>query len=296
MKRRTKLFLIICASIFFLGISFTVTGLALGASVNDLPSRFSWMYRGQHTRTSENVVAIEGQHITGTRNLSIDIDALSIIIEATDGTDIIVDTSTLSQRIADEVIVEETGDRLEIYLNRSHNNRVRNLLGNNRNQGDLIIGIPRGHQFDQLKLDLGAGSVNAEELSALSMDLRVGAGRLEVRGLQADSLSLDVGAGEANLSNIIVHDASVEGGVGSIRLQGDVTNHIALHNGIGEITFVASGSETDYNYNISTGIGEIVIGSRSYRGLGNDRSVNNNASRSIEVQNGIGRVDIQFER
>lgn len=89
------------------------------------------------------------------------------------------------------------------------------------------------------------------------VDLEVGAGQATIKGLIVDSLDVEVGAGQANVE--------------------------------------IDGAESDYSYKVSCGIGNVVIGNRSFGGLGANESVQQDGSAGkIDVECGIGEVIIRF--
>jgi len=297
MKRGLKVFWIVCASIFLLGISFVVTGAALGADLGNVTQRIGWFqgqnFTGMIPRTDQQM--LDSTLLEGTQNLSIDIDALMVRIETTSGSNVEIDKNGLSSELQDALQVTETAEELQISLRQNTRRRVIGLFGTRNRNEELVIRIPQNHTFAKATIQLGAGHMIIDQLLADQVDLMVGAGRLEVQYLEATDLMLDVGAGEAVISNVYAVNARIEGGVGRISVRGEVSNHLYMNNGIGETTFIALGVETDYNYNISTGIGEVIIGTRRYSGLGNSTIVDHNASRSMEIRNGIGKVSVLFD-
>ena len=137
--------------------------------------------------------------------------------------------------------------------------RIEGGLGVSTNgDGSLKITLPQGLAFEEVKFEIGASAA-------------------EVTGLVADELKIEVGAGKATLEKVDVKE-----------LKADV--------GVGELNVGLVGAQTDYNYKLDCGIGEIKFGNASYGGLGNSQTVEQTgATRSIDVDCGIGKVEILFE-
>lgn len=94
--------------------------------------------------------------------------------------------------------------------------------------------------------------------------------------MKFEKVDLEVGAGKALIDDLIADKVSVEVGAGKLNLE-------------------LAGKETDYNYNLDCGIGEIQIGDNSYAGLGKEqRTVNTGANKQIDLECGVGEIIINF--
>lgn len=90
-----------------------------------------------------------------------------------------------------------------------------------------------------------------------------------------NEISLDVGAGEALIGDVTAYELSIDCGAG-------------------RVTYDTSLREADFNYSIECGIGEVQIGNSSYAGLGSERNINNQSSRTLDINCGVGEVIIKF--
>lgn len=73
--------------------------------------------------------------------------------------------------------------------------------------------------------------------------------------------------------------AEVSVGMGSVRLNGDVTERLDGECSMGELKLTLAGMQTDFNYDLSCGMGELKVGDDSYNGLAQEKQINNNASK-----------------
>ena len=80
----------------------------------------------------------------------------------------------------------------------------------------IIIIIPRGYHFKDVKIKLGAG-------------------KLVGRGILADASTLDLGAGEIVLADYYSGAAKIKCGMGKIMLEGQMRGRCKLDCGMGEI-------------------------------------------------------------
>ena len=113
-------------------------------------------------------------------------------------------------------------------------------------------------------------------------------------GAEAEELCVDVGAGEADINRFTAGEVDFNCGTGSIITSGDVKEKADIDCGIGQITFTANGKQSDYNYEITCGIGEVVCGQSTYSGIGCDEKINNHAAKEMNIECGIGEVNVNF--
>ncbi len=212
---------------------------------------------------------------TGIRELDIDLTCLEVSIVKTEGNEITVDTSDITDKMLKDLVIQKDGEELKFELNgrKSWDSWSKNQY---KSQGMLLIQIPESMQFDEASLKIGAGILSADEIHARELDIEVGAGKVSLGSFMADEMSLECGAGEATVRGEATHEAQIECGVGSV-------NYAAL------------GYQQDYNYELSCGIGELRIGSDSFSGLGKERKIDNGGSKEMEIECGIGSVCVTFE-
>ena len=150
------------------------------------------------------------------------------------------------------------------------------LYSNMDDGATLIIIVPREYLFQNVELEIGASQANISDLCASYMDITIGAGQANINDLDAEKIELEVGAGQAMLKGLEIKNIEVEAGLGQVDIE-------------------IAGSEKDYCYNVNCGIGNVVIGNRSFGGIGANQSIQQDgAVGKIEVECGIGEVVIRF--
>ncbi|MFQ8980388.1 MAG: hypothetical protein ACLR6I_07435 [Waltera sp.] len=53
---------------------------------------------------------------------------------------------------------------------------------------------------------------------------------------------------------------------------------------MGELKLTLAGTQTDFDYDLSCGMGELKVGDDSYNGLAQEKQINNNASKNMELE------------
>lgn len=115
-----------------------------------------------------------------------------------------------------------------------------------------------------------------EDVKLEKVYLEVGASKADVCDVVAEEFTFVVGAGEAVARNLSVRNLEIDVGVGQVDIE-------------------LAGAETDYSYEVDCGIGEVVVGSRSFVGTGAEKSITNmSATHHMDIDCGIGEVNIQF--
>ena len=109
-----------------------------------------------------------------------------------------------------------------------------------------------------------------------SVKLELGASKAKIVDLKAETVEIELGIGEAVFLNLDAQSIHAESGVGKMELQ-------------------LVGKEEDYNYQVECGIGSIVIGEKSYSGVGDSQLiVNEGSQRVVNLESGIGKIEVNF--
>lgn len=167
------------------------------------------------------------------------------------------------------------------------------------NSPKIELTIPKGAVFETITINTGAveGDFSLDEISCEKMDINVGAGNFEVEKLVVtDKLEVIIGAGNLEIEDGEYQDVKLECGVGNLTFKGKVNGDIKGHCGMGEMELELEGKETDYNYNISCGLGHVEINGTTYSNVaGNKRIENAGAIGTIDLDCGMGGIDVEIE-
>lgn len=159
--------------------------------------------------------------------------------------------SFLIQRGASYSITSADGDRLDSTIDEG----VWQITCTRpRSAQPVTITLPEHAVFDEVELELGAGTVQLCDLTAAEIDLTVGAGSLQTGTLDAPSISLSVGAGQAEAALAGAWDNyryEAQAGMGSITIDDQ-----ALTNGI---AYSGSGGSGPRTLELEAGMGSIAL-------------------------------------
>ncbi|ULQ59209.1 DUF1700 domain-containing protein [Brucepastera parasyntrophica] len=162
------------------------------------------------------------------------------------------------------------------------------------NPPTLEIILPEGVTLEGCDISIGAGVVYISDIHATEIFLQSGAGLIEGSRLSADIAKVKSGAGSINLRETDFVYSEFESGVGEIQFQGNLSRQSELKSGIGAISLELPGSETDYRFDFSRGLGELKIGDLNFSGSGNGITGNKNAGRIIKLSSALGSIKVSF--
>ncbi len=206
--------------------------------------------------------------------------------------DIELDGVDFSLKIGEEIKLETNnknvkaafkGESLEIEENSSWFNRTVN--------GKVLLTLPDA-LIPRVSLEIGAGKVTIEKLTANFIEFDFGAGEVAINELYAhQSAEIECGAGKFTLSNGELGNLDMDLGVGEVNIGAKLTgtkNEIDC--GVGELN-LALDKKSDYKIQISKGLGSITVGGVSYE----NNAVVGDGERKIELNGGIGAIKIRFD-
>ena len=297
MKRRWKIFWIVCAVLAAAGLILTAAGIILGAPVRGSEGErrlTAWLEEFREnsadagSRELEKIDAIpassgytaqepDGENILGfegVQNLEIDVTELAVIVNVYDGGQVTVDMKRLDSEVREQMKIRMHGGKLEIEA--EEKDRFGSLAADHTSDElTLFISIPQDTEMEEITADVGAGY-------------------LEMTGISAKKLSVSADAGKADISGFSAERLEAECGAGQLVLEGGASEKAKLECGAGEVIYTVPGVREDYNYEMECDVGEIEIGGDSYSGLGVERKEDNRSPYSIEAECRMGRIEILF--
>lgn len=270
MKKGWKIFGIICASLAGLGIVLCVVGFAVGVTDKDVRNA---MRKGigfirdkdffeEPEKTDMQVTSI--MNLPNTKGIDVEVDKMLVEVVSTDDKKIRMENLTTEEV---QLIANEDEDSVEIKTMRKTNKVT--------DGGKLILYIPRNIQMPEI-------------------NIRVGDGKINLNGIQTKELDLELERGEINAFDFEAEELSVSCGLSVANVKGVVQKNVDLDCGAGVINFETKGTQTDYNYEIEAGIGEIHLGEQKFSGIAVEKTINNHAKKEMEIDCGAGKVNIEF--
>lgn len=139
----------------------------------------------------------------------------------------------------------------------------------------VTVVLPEGYCFQEVDLEIAAGSCNLLELIANELKLQVAAGDLVIQNGKIAEADFQCAAGAISYTGQIMDEADLDCAAGSI--------HLALYQ-----------KEEDFNYEVEGTGGQIQIGDTSLSGVIFQKELNHHAASNMELQCAGGQIQIEF--
>lgn len=265
MKKRWKVFWIICSVLFVLGIVLSLTGKLMGGSV----LRFAGTMRDQRkVEGTDSSTAGSGTY-EDIRELEIQVNAVELVIEVSPDDQLYVAYNHMPNAM--KFCCTQEGNRLTITTTEEME-ALKNLYSSNA-EPKISIQVP-----NQMLEDV---------------DIENAAGTIQIRSLQAKELSVSVGAGEAVIQDFGAEDVEFNCGAGRIEASGDVQKAAEIDCGVGEIWLTIYGTDADYIYDVDCSVGTVTVNGTS---VTTSAVEDNGSKKCLEISCGVGEVNVDFEK
>ena len=300
MNKVLKGFLIAACVCILLGIAVLVGVMASGGSavVRDVMQNGGvyWDNNGFHVGPDVIIDYNDedwAESITNGKEHTVPVDGIEEVdIELKAGVFKIVegDTDEIIVRSSNEVAVFADNDSISIET------EDKNIIFGVGNDGQNVeITLPKGHEFHTMEIEVAAGELDVDSLSAEEITLEAGAGIIEVDNLLCEKAVISVGAGEAIVKNGVAKDVGLDVGMGDFQFDGSIIGDLDADCGMGNMDITLAGTENDYDYQIDCGMGDVSIGNTSFGGMASSKEIDNDADAEFDLDCGMGSINIKFK-
>jgi len=156
-------------------------------------------------------------------------------------------------------------------------NAMRDTKWEQKNESSVLkIYVPRGLKFERVEMELGAGSIHIDQMSAKVVDISIEAGKYVADNIYADKLEIDLGAGDIQLKSCVLGDTQIDCAAGNLEM-------------------LIKGQTTDFNYKIQCVAGNIQVGEEKYSGINEEKEIDNMAAKTMDLECVVGNIIIAYE-
>lgn len=186
----------------------------------------------------------------------------------------------------DYIECKQNNDKLEVK-ERNHQ-----WFSNNENI-NLIIYLPQNIEFQDIDIQTGAGKIDVETLTTDNLSFELGAGETKIESLNVlNKCDIDGGAGKVDILAGKINDLDLDMGVGEINLAVTMTGKNDIDAGVGNLNIELLSDKESYKIKADKGLGTIKIDGKDVT----DGEIFGNGENYIEVDGGIGNIEIKFEQ
>lgn len=158
----------------------------------------------------------------------------------------------------------------------------------------VVLYVPEGYRFDEADFSMGAGKMRLAGLEAREASLEVGAGQIVLEGVQADELGISIGAGQISMKDMEVSCLEAEVGMGEFLVEGIINGSADIECSMGNVEILVDGRQEDFNYELTGSMGNIDLGGDSFKGLSQERTIDNRAGKNMDIDCSMGNITIEF--
>jgi len=203
-------------------------------------------------------------------------------------------SANIEIKIGDEFKVEiDTKNKVTSRLNNGELKveEKQRWFWNTKFSGNITIYVPENIILKDLDLNTGAGKITIDNIKSEKCNIEHGAGLLKMSNSNFDKTNIDGGAGKIEIYSSKLNDLHLDCGVGKVEIEAMITGNSKVSADVGQIDLLLLGNSEDYKIRVGKGIGSISINRDEYSSNYTYGSGNN----KIEVEGGIGSIDIKFE-
>lgn len=160
----------------------------------------------------------------------------------------------------------------------------------NSQESNIIIYIPEETIIEDIKLEMGAGTVNLNKINSEKIHFSFGAGSVNIRELIAKEARIECGAGQVIIEDTDLTNAKLDSGVGKLVYSGYMRGRTKIDSGIGEVILNLEGGSEIYTIEAEKGIGDIRINNESVP----NETIKGNGENKISIDGGIGSIQVNM--
>lgn len=163
------------------------------------------------------------------------------------------------------------------------------------NVGEITVKIPKDSYFEEVDIQVGAGTLTLLDVDAKELEAKIGAGEAIMKDITADEFTAEINAGSLSAKEISSVNAELSVDLGECVYEGTISGNLEADCDMGNLDIVLTGSEAEHNYAIECDAGNIEIGDRSVSGVSAEKVIDNGVESNFEIKCGLGNITVDFE-
>lgn len=289
MKKLRTIWLRLCLVCFLLGAVLTAAGFGMGAG--------KYM-NSSYQKNGENEEVTFQESYVSAENIAVSLAYTELEIK--EGETISVSGIGIKK---ENVEIEYDDKTLKIHTKKQnfldgfgvHWENGLNIGYSNQNSSKIVLTIPRGAQFNNVSLEVGAGTLGTEGLICKNLMVSVGAGEGMMKNISAGTAEIEVGAGTLDLQNFSADTVELECGMGKLIMDGSIEERCSADCGMGDIDMKLAGDIAEYKYSVDCGMGTVKINEDDYSGMGTEKK-GGDGEKALELGCGMGNINVEIRQ
>ena len=159
----------------------------------------------------------------------------------------------------------------------------------------VILYVPKDTDLQAISVELGAGKIDASDLCAKEVNIKVGAGDVVWNGMMTEDLEIELGAGRLVSSNAALGSVELSLGAGDCSIQGAFRGDVDVNCAAGKVVLTHKGEENEFDYEMTCAAGSIKLNEKKISAVDSGHKIDNNASKTMNISVAAGSVEVEFE-
>ena len=169
------------------------------------------------------------------------------------------------------------------------------IRGKAGGKSEVIIAIPKGKDFNNIKLEIGATDMDVESFICYNLRISAGAGDVTIGDLLSKNYTeLKVAAGGLTINNAKLNNLDLECGAGDVQFTGIIEDDLNAECGMGNITINLIDKAENHKLDLEAAMGNITYNGKSLSGFVNEIEEGSDEESQYEIECGMGNIDITF--
>ena len=228
------------------------------------------------------------------QNLDFRIDVGKLVVRQGDTFKVEADNineETFVARVENGTLIIDNSNTNEFNLFGIEFNPLYIGLGEN-GVSNITVYVPEGYIVDHLKVDVAAGNVSLQGLTANIAEINVDAGKCTGDDLVINKeTQIQVEVGDMSLNQVYANNVQIDCSVGSVDLSGEIYGDNTMRCSVGDINLDLDGVEEDYYfYDVDESLGDVKINDSSYSK--NRNGNHSDAASKISLDCSLGSINI----
>lgn len=183
------------------------------------------------------------------------------------------------------IVIEQANEELRIKEKNTKWHFNRKL------ESELIIYIPENFEFNTVNMEMGAGKIEINNLTANNLILQLGAGKTDINKLVVKNMAeIDGGAGEIQIKASKLNNLDFDLGVGEVKLEAEITGKSDIDAGVGSLNIHLLGEKDSYRLHANKGVGSFSIDGNTVK----DDTYYGDGANFIDIDGGVGEIKVKF--
>ncbi len=161
----------------------------------------------------------------------------------------------------------------------------------------LIITVPSTEVLEEVSLKMNAGTVDVERLAAKNLKMEMGAGSLNAEELIGEeTLALSVSAGKCKVEHMLGVNPRLRCEAGQIEAKGVLTGTGKINCGVGQIDLDLVGDINDYDYDVACSVGTIRVNGNQVGGIATKSQKSTSAGNMFDLDCAVGQINLRISQ